>query len=214
MDDVPNAQAREDDDIDEEWPVVDPTVQLTLPPEIALSLSGSNPQWTSTSGKRSGDILTASSVKASRINEQDDTVSCQPTDDSVSNQETGLDEFGLPAGGWQDFLMDVGLQGLQDAANFPLAGWASYKELYGCDPPTPILSKDSAVALLMHDDPQTEFIGVMMKILYPLHHVNHRRAKFRPMNGLRWMPTANWHPRWEVDLTRATVYHCMNDAII
>ena len=39
--------------------------------------------------------------------------------------------------------------------NFPLAGLALYKELYGCDPPPPILPKDSTVALLMHDDPQT-----------------------------------------------------------
>ena len=65
MDDVPNAQHREDDDLDEEWPVVDPNVKLSLPPEIALSLSGSNPQWTPTSGKRSRDILTTSSAKAS-----------------------------------------------------------------------------------------------------------------------------------------------------
>ena len=75
MDDVPNAQRREDDDLNEEWPIVNPTVKLSLPPEIALSLSGSNPQWASTSGKRPRDILTTSSVKASRIDEQDDTVS-------------------------------------------------------------------------------------------------------------------------------------------
>ena len=70
MEDVPDAQDRGDDDIDDEWPVTDSTVHLSLPPEIALSLSATNPQWTSTSGKRSRDILTTSSVKASRLNEQ------------------------------------------------------------------------------------------------------------------------------------------------
>ena len=75
MDDVPNAQHREDDDLDEDWSVVGKNVKLGLPPEIALSLSGSNPQWTSTPGKRSRDILTTSSAKVSKINEQ-------PTDEN------------------------------------------------------------------------------------------------------------------------------------
>ena len=44
MEDVPDAQERGDDDIDDEWPVTDPSVPLCLPPEIALSLSGANPQ--------------------------------------------------------------------------------------------------------------------------------------------------------------------------
>ena len=97
MEDVPDAQARGDDDIDDEWPVTDSTVHLSLPPEIALSLSGANPRWTSTSGKRSRDILTTSSVKASRPNEQDtvlDHVSSHPTNDNNSNKATGLDEQG------------------------------------------------------------------------------------------------------------------------
>ena len=51
--------------------------------------------------------------------------------------------------------MDVCEQDLQNAANFPLAGWAPYKELYGRDPPTSILSGQPTAALLMDDDPQT-----------------------------------------------------------
>ena len=107
MEDVPNAQDRGDDDIGEEWPVTDSTVHLSLPPEIALSLSGTNPQWASTSGKRSRDIHTTSSVKDSRINEQDDTVSFQPTVDNTSDKATGLDEHGLPLGDWEEYLVDV-----------------------------------------------------------------------------------------------------------
>ena len=38
MEDIPNAQLREEDDIDEEWPVVDPSVKLRLLAEIALTL--------------------------------------------------------------------------------------------------------------------------------------------------------------------------------
>ena len=52
MEDVPDAQGSGVDDIDEEWLVTDPAAHLCLPPEIALSLSGNNPQWTATSGKR------------------------------------------------------------------------------------------------------------------------------------------------------------------
>ena len=44
MEDVPNAQDRGDDDIDEEWPETDSAAHLSPPPEIALSLSGTNPQ--------------------------------------------------------------------------------------------------------------------------------------------------------------------------
>ena len=127
MDDVPDAQDRGDGDIDDEWPVTDPAVHLCLPPEIALSLSGTNPQWTSASGNRSRDKLTTSSVKASRLNERGaalDQVSFHPTDDANSNKDMGLDEHGLPLGDWGDYLMDVCEQDLQNAANFPLAGWA------------------------------------------------------------------------------------------
>ena len=111
-----------------------------------------------TSGKRSRDILTTSSVKASGINEQDDTVSFQPTDDNNANKAEGPDEHGLPLGDWKDYLMDVCAQDLQNAANSPPAGWAPNKELYGCDPPKSILSEHSSVALLMNDDPQTVFL--------------------------------------------------------
>ena len=122
MEDAPDAQDHGDDDIDEEWPVTDPTANLTLPSEIALSLSGTNPEWTSNSGKRSRDVLTTSSVEASRINAPDDNVSFNPADDNASNM--GLDEHGLPLGNWEDNLMDVCEQDLQNAVNFPLAGWA------------------------------------------------------------------------------------------
>ena len=90
--DIPDARERGDDDVDDEWPVTDSTVRLTLPSEIALSLSGTNPQWTSTSGKRSRDKLTTSSVKASRLNEQEavlDQVSLHPPDDANSNEVIG-----------------------------------------------------------------------------------------------------------------------------
>ena len=93
-------------------PVVGPNVKLSLPPEIALSFPGSNPQWACTSGKCSRDISATSSAKASEINEQDDNVSYQPTDDNVPNKDTGLDEFGLPIGDWEDFLMDITAQDL------------------------------------------------------------------------------------------------------
>ena len=43
MEDIPDAQPGVDEDIDEEWPAVDPNIKLCLPPEIALSLSGPNP---------------------------------------------------------------------------------------------------------------------------------------------------------------------------
>ena len=70
LEDVPATQDRGDDDIDEEWPVTDPTANLTLPSEIAPSSSGANPEWASASGKRSREVPTTSSVKASHTNAQ------------------------------------------------------------------------------------------------------------------------------------------------
>ena len=86
-DDVPNAQHREEGDLDEEWPAVDPRVKLSLPLEISPPLSGSNPCWTSSSGKLSRDILTTSFAEISKINEQEGNVSFQPPDGNMSNQE-------------------------------------------------------------------------------------------------------------------------------
>ena len=114
MGDIPDSHHLREDDIDEDWPVVDPSVKLCLPTEIALSLSGPNPYWSSSSGKRSRDNPDASSSKISRINEQED---------NVSNQGTGLDEFGLPIGDWGDSLMDITADDLQNAASSPLALW-------------------------------------------------------------------------------------------
>ena len=74
MGDIPDAQRRREEDIDEDWPVVDPSVKLRLPTEIALSLSGPNPHWNSFSGKRTRDNPDASSSKISKINEQEDNV--------------------------------------------------------------------------------------------------------------------------------------------
>ena len=157
MGDVPYAQHREDDDRDEGWPAVGPSVKLCLPPEISLSMSGSNPCWTSSSGRQSRDILTTSSAEISKNNEQEANVSFQPPGENLSNQDTGLDEIGLPIGDWEDYLMDITAQGPQNAMNSPLAGWAPYNDLFGCDQPIPILPKDSAVALLMNDAPKTVF---------------------------------------------------------
>ena len=53
--------------------------------------------------------------------------------------------------------MDLTAEDLENALDFPLAGWASCETLYGCDPPNPILSKDSAVALLINLAPTTMF---------------------------------------------------------
>ena len=115
MDDIPDAQLREEDDIDEDWPVVEPSVPLCLPKEIALSLSGPNPCWESSSGKRSRENQGASSAKISKFNDQED---------NVSNQGMDLDEFGLPKGDWEDRLLDITAEDLQNAADLPLAGWA------------------------------------------------------------------------------------------
>ena len=41
--------------------------------------------------------------------------------------------------------------------DFPLAGWAPYEALYGCAPPKPVLSRDSAVASLINNAPTTIF---------------------------------------------------------
>ena len=148
MDDIPDAQQCEADDKDEEWPTLGPSVKLCLPPDIALSLMGSNLDWDAPSSKRSREQLDASSSKISRRNE---------TEENVSTLDTGLDEFGLPRGDWEDALMDLTAADLQNAMDFPLAGWAKCEVLYGCAPPEFVLSKDSAAALLIHDSPDTVF---------------------------------------------------------
>ena len=109
MDDVPDAQGRGDDDLDQGWPITDSTIQLCLPQEIALSLSSTNPQWSLASGKRSRELFTTSSAKASRVNEQED---------DISNPESGLDEYGLPLGAWDNHLLDVSEQDGHLTRNF------------------------------------------------------------------------------------------------
>ena len=78
-------------------------------------------------------------------------------EDNVSNQDVGLDEFCFPRGDWEDSLMDITADDLQNAMDFPLAGWAPYEALYGCAPPNFVLSKDSTVALLLNNSPKTIF---------------------------------------------------------
>ena len=148
MEDIPDAQQCEADDKDEDWPTLDPSVKLRLPPDIALSLSGSNLDWNTPSSKRSRDQMDASSSEISRRNE---------TEENVSTLDTGLDEFGLPRGDWEDALMDLTAVDLQNAMDLPLAGWAKYEVLYGCAQPKFVLFKDSAAALLIHDSPDTIF---------------------------------------------------------
>ena len=53
--------------------------------------------------------------------------------------------------------MDLTAEDLQNAANFPLAGWALYEDLYGCAQPIPVLSADCAVALSVNNAPSTVF---------------------------------------------------------
>ena len=89
MEDISDAQPCEAADKDVDWPTLEPGVKLRLPSEIALSLSGSNPDWNTFSSKRSRDQPDASSSKISKRNEMGD---------NVSIHETGLDEFGLPRG--------------------------------------------------------------------------------------------------------------------
>ena len=80
---------------------MDPIVELNLPAEVSLPLSGSNPV---NAGKRSRDALTLTpSAKLSKINAQDDNVSFQPPDENMPNQDTGLDEFGLQIADWEDY---------------------------------------------------------------------------------------------------------------
>ena len=112
IDDIPDAQQCEADDKDEDWPALDPSVTLCLPPDIALSPSGPNPGWNTPSSKRSRDHLDASSSKISK---------CNGMEDNVSIQDTGLDEFGLPKGDWGDSLMDLTAADLRNAMDSPLA---------------------------------------------------------------------------------------------
>ena len=118
MGDIPDAQQCEADDKDEDWPTLDPSVKLRLPPDVALSLSGSNLDWNTPSSKRSRNRMDASSSKISKRNKMED---------NVSIHDTGLDEFGLPRGDWEDSLMDLTAAVLQNAMDFPLAGWATYE---------------------------------------------------------------------------------------
>ena len=98
MDDIPDAQLRAGEDMDEDLPAVGPSVKLCLPPDIALTLSGPNPDWTTSSSRRSRDQQDASSAKLSKRNKMEDP---------FSKTDTGLDEFGLPKGDWEDSLMDI-----------------------------------------------------------------------------------------------------------
>ena len=49
----------------EDWPAATADEYFSLPKEIDLTLSGSDPRWTFSSFKRSGDELTHDSGKAS-----------------------------------------------------------------------------------------------------------------------------------------------------
>ena len=53
--------------------------------------------------------------------------------------------------------MDLTAEDLQNAVNSPLDGWAPYEVLFGRAPPISVLSKDSAIALLVNNAPSTVF---------------------------------------------------------
>ena len=89
-----------------------PQYQIAFADGNALSLPGPNPDWNTSSSKRSRDQPDASSSKISKRNEMED---------NTSNLDMGLDEFGLPRGDWDDFLMDLTEADLQNAMDFPLA---------------------------------------------------------------------------------------------
>ena len=148
MEDIPDAQPGVDEEADEDLTELDPNVKHQLPPEIALSLSGSNLDWKTSSGKRSRDEQDASSSKLSNRNDPGDI----PT-----TVDWGMNEYGFPRGEWEDFLMDVTVDDIQNALDYPLAGWAPYETLYGGAPPDPVLAKDSKVALLINHAPTTMF---------------------------------------------------------
>ena len=154
MQDVPNTQANPDIGIDEEWPINDPQEHLGLPSDVPLSLSGSIPQDPFIFGERSRDSMGASSVKASPVNEQEyktDQFAFHPGDVSSIPEEITTNEFRLPVGDWEGRLMDVTVQDLQNAIDFPLAGWPDYLDLYGRDQPDFVTSPNSTVALLPED---------------------------------------------------------------
>ena len=145
MEDIPDAQIRSDEEEDQPDFDVDPNIKLCLPSDIALSLSGPMNAWNTSSGKRSREEPDASSSKVSKRQEGTDI---NPNQDSETN------EFGLPCGDWEDFLLDLTAEDIQNALDSPLAGWASYGEF---SPPNPVLSHDSAVKLLLNLAPDTIF---------------------------------------------------------
>ena len=148
MEDIPDAQPSVDEEGDDDSPELDPNEKLHLPLEIDLSLSGSNLDWKTSLGKRSRDEQDASSSKVSKPND--------PGHNS-STWDRCVNEFGLPQGEWEDFLMDITAEDVQNALDYPLVGWAPYKDLYGCAPPDPVLAKDSKVALLIKHASTTMF---------------------------------------------------------
>ena len=120
MEDIPDAQPSVDEDVDDDLPELDPNVKLHLPLEIDLSLSGSNLDWKKSLGKRSRDEQDASSSKVSKPNDPGN---------NLSTWDRGVNEYGLPHGEWEDFLMDITAEDVQNALDYPLAGRAPYEIL-------------------------------------------------------------------------------------
>ena len=147
----------DDDNIDEEWPITD--ANLGLPDAIALSLSGLGP-YEPTAGKRSRDTMDASSSKSPSV-----VVAPPHTTDAPMNQDESessteeweTNQFGIPIAGWEGRLLDITAADLQNAIDFPLAGWPTYEELYGVPQPRFIKSDESMIRLVAGDPANTTF---------------------------------------------------------
>ena len=154
-----SADVGSDDDIDEEWPVSNPEEQLGLPAAIALSLSGCEP-YSSSIGKRSREAADVGSEESDNMQlvPLNQGASRDTEDDSDSStEEWKTNDYGVPVAGWEGRLLDISEADLQNAIDFPLAGWPTYEELYGMPKPNCVKSEDSMIRFLVGDPPTTRF---------------------------------------------------------
>ena len=73
-----------------------------------------------------------------------------------SKNAVNLEDYGVFAVNEDEFRLRLLPDDIQNAIDFPTAGWPTYQTLYGCDPPVPLFYEQSQIAGLDEADPLTD----------------------------------------------------------
>ena len=105
----------------------------TLSSALSLPLASSNPRFTFSSMKRSGDTLESGSTKERKKEEGGHVVAPRNPKNPAN-----LADYGAIEVDEDELRLALVPDGLQNAFDLPTAGWPTFQSQYGRDPPIPL----------------------------------------------------------------------------